>query len=184
MMTIRWWWPEAGGVEGNYLTSQSSWQTWPSTCDQKVPSKSRKECYCTARYRKCRNSKEFVAEQDWLNCDVAIILWSSGAALKWEAGKSRPQLFVALGEIDQAAASQSQAVQSAKRGWIGGVEEGGGGKSGRTSKSQSSKSQSSKSRRWKSQRSKSQRSESQRSESQGSKSQQSKSALKSNVQNC
>ena len=39
--------------------------------------------------------------------------------------KKRPQLFVALGEIDQPAASHSQAVQSAKtRDWEGG--EGGG----------------------------------------------------------
>ena len=53
------------------------------------------------------------------------LLWSSlQAAEKWEEEKARPQLFVALGEIDQPAASHSQAVQSAKtRDW----EEGGGG---------------------------------------------------------
>ena len=31
-----WWWPEAGGVEGSYLTSQPASQTWKSTFDQRV----------------------------------------------------------------------------------------------------------------------------------------------------
>ena len=57
------------------------------------------------------------------------LLWSSlQAAEKWEEEKARPQLFVALGEIDQPAASHSQAVQSAKtRDWEGGGGGGGGG---------------------------------------------------------